>query len=596
MSVMPALLTVPAVVPREVQALNGHVAVVAEPGVQVKTSEFEGLTEVPASAVPGVTAGLGFRLAPTKPGGVPPWRLVVTVEPVDAWRRAELVHWLTVGEGVLQGRTVVQFEVQNAPTREFGLRVPGTMRSVEVTGPGLRRWDRDGDRLRLEVQHKVMGMQRFVVTWEEPFATEAGGPESALGWKGIEALDTERETGYVAVGTRTQLELGLRPTGTDLMRLDTQDLPPWAGQPEGDLVMVWRYLRPGFDLTLSARRFVSAGMLQALITEARLTTVVAEDGQMMTELGLAVRNNGRQFLAVTLPPRSELWAALVSGQPVQPGRAGDQLLVPLERSLESEVPALVQVTYVTEGPFAARGGFMELVSPAVDLPLKNARWELYLPTGYGYDHFGGSMSHEQGAARILGAFSLAEYSQAESQQRRNLREQFSNSVLDARNKLASGRVEDAGKALGMARGYGLSTELRQLEEEFSRVQSSNLQRAQQEIQASEGVGSRVGFDATAAEEQWAKLRQAQDLGAAQARPFRVNLPTRGVRYAFSQALQTQTGQPLTIRFEARSESSPSWGTRLGMAVAGFLALWWATAWGLRAASGCRSREGYLAAS
>ena len=49
-------------------------------------------------------------------------------------------------------------------------------------------------------------------------------------------------------------------------------------------VLVYRYLRPGYKLALEARRYDEAEVLQGLIDNARLATVVADDGQMMTEV------------------------------------------------------------------------------------------------------------------------------------------------------------------------------------------------------------------------------------------------------------------------------------------------------------------------
>jgi hypothetical protein len=56
-------------------------------------------------------------------------------------------------------------------------------------------------------------------------------------------------------------------------------------------------------------------------------------------------------------------------------------------------------------------------------------------------------------------------------------------------------------------------------------------------------------------------------------PLHVNLPTRGVRYSFSQVLQTELRKPMTIRLQAENTKVPSWGTRLLLAVVGFAVLW-----------------------
>src|SRR5439155_3008443 len=119
-------------------------------------------------------------------------------------------------------------------------------------------------------------------------------------------------------------------------------------------VLVYRYLRPGYKLALEARRFAQAEVLQALVDNVRLTTVVADDGQMMTELALAVRNNGRQFLEVTLPKGAQVWSAFVAGEAVKPSLREGKLLLPLERAGDAAVP--VHLIYVAAEKFPRTQG------------------------------------------------------------------------------------------------------------------------------------------------------------------------------------------------------------------------------------------------
>ncbi len=81
------------------------------------------------------------------------------------------------------------------------------------------------------------------------------------------------------------------------------------------------------------------------------------------------------------------------------------------------------------------------------------------------------------------------------------------------------------------------------------------------------------YDNAAAEQQSAKLQQAQEIMAAQVQPLHVNLPVRGVHYAFAEVLQTETGKPMTIQMQAANTRAVSWPMR-GLAVLGaFLVLW-----------------------
>ena len=57
------------------------------------------------------------------------------------------------------------------------------------------------------------------------------------------------------------------------------------------------------------------------------------------------------------------------------------------------------------------------------------------------------------------------------------------------------------------------------------------------------------------------MQQAQEIVAAQVQPLRVNLPVRGVHYAFTQVLQTEPGKPMTIQMQAANTKAISWPKR-----------------------------------
>src|SRR5262249_50921669 len=155
-------------------------------------------------------------------------------------------------------------------------------------------------------------------------------------------------------------------------------------------------------------------LLQALVETAHLRSVVADDGQVITQMDLAVRNNGRQHLELTLPASAKVWSAFVAGQPVRPAQRGGHLLLPVEAS-SSDAPVSVELTYVSNGRFPRSGGQVDLVSPRLDVPLKDAHWELFLPPDFAYNHFGGSMTYERAdLAPIALDFTLAEYKRQEA--------------------------------------------------------------------------------------------------------------------------------------------------------------------------------------
>ena len=193
------------------------------------------------------------------------------------------------------------------------------------------------------------------------------------------------------------------------------------------------------------RRFDEAEVLQALVDSAQFTSVVADDGQMMTEMSLSVRNNGRQFLEVELPAGATVWSAFVAGQPVRPSLRDGKLLLPIQQSGADDGATAVELTYVGTNTFPHARGTVGFVSPKFDVPLKNARWEIYLPPDYDYQDFHGTMTRETAAVPEASStsFSILDYSRMEQANKKQAKVEALRDVNEAQRQLASGNVREA---------------------------------------------------------------------------------------------------------------------------------------------------------
>ena len=610
---LPQSLAVAGVHPLDTAKLTGFVAVSAEPGVTVKTEAFDGLTEIPAVSLPdyatvsGSGSVLAYKFISSEPQSAPEWNLSVATEAVAAWVRAEVVNTFTLGETLLSGRALVRYDIANAPVKELRVKVPAEFKNVEISGPNIRekvvaRASRpsdpggqdaratNGDVWRVELQSPTHGFYVLTVTWDQPRPAKAGTMEIT----GVSAEGVERETGLLAISvpqSGAPLQVS-ELNAADLQRVDTGDFPDWAGSPDTATALAYRYARPGYKLALNVQRFDEAEVLQALVDSAQFTSVVADDGQMMTEMSLSVRNNGRQFLEVELPAGAKVWSAFVAGQPVRPSLRDGKLLLPIQQSGAGDGAAAVELTYVGTNAFPRACGTVGFVSPKFDVPLKNAHWEIYLPPDYDYQAFQGTMTREAAATEASSAsFSILDYSRMEQVNKEQAKVETLRDVTEAQRQLASGNVREASVSfyrakVKSAKGNGEDRDVKQLEKDLQNAQASNLINAQSDftirnsgqITAGENIPAQsqypnLLYDNAAAEQQSAKLQQAQEIVAAQVQPLHVNLPVRGAHYAFTQVLQTETGKPMTIQMLAANTKAVSWPMRGLTVVGAFLMLW-----------------------
>jgi hypothetical protein len=587
---IPKTLPVAGVHPLGIEKLTGFVSVSVEPGVAIKPAAAEGLTEIPAASLGGSDGSLGsgalaYKFITTEPQIAPGWSLSVETEAIEAWVRAELVNTLTISDSLVSGQAVARFDIQNAPVKELKLRIPLAFQNVEISGPNIRRRDHDGEVWRVEFQSRIKGPHLLTVNWEQPRTSQT----NLLELGGIAAEGVERETGILTIVARPPLQITERNAG-DLKPIDLRDLPDWAGTPDEATVLAYRYLRPGYTLALDATRFRDAQALQALVEHFNLTTVVADDGQTMTSMSLAVRHQGRQHLEVTLPVGEKLWSAFVAGQPVRPSVKDGKLLLPLEQAASDDAAVNIDCVYVGTNAFPQKHGAIQLLSPTLDAPWQRARWELFLPPDYEYSGFGGSMAHEVEKAILEpSSYSFLDYSSRESKNRAELAQELKSDITRAKKKLSSGNVKEALADYSRARSKSdaaaaNNAEAKQLEADLRRAQGNNLIQAQTAFSFSNSgqlpeslLANRIEptkqYDAATAEAQWTKLQQAQDLAKASVQPIRVSLPTRGLHHSFTQVLQTEPGQALTLRLVAENSRLINWPKRIGGTLAALVGLW-----------------------
>ncbi len=591
---LPKSLRVAGVHPLDTTKLTGFVAVSAEPGVAVKTEAFDGLTEIPAAALAGdlpvASAGnlLAFKFISAEPKTTPEWKLSVATGTVAAWVRAETVNTFTLTETLVSGRALVRYDIANSPVKELRVAVPADAHNVEISGANIRSREQSGNVWRVELQSPVRGNYTLTVTWDEPRSAKTNSLELAA----VSAENVERETGFYVVSAKAPLQVS--ETGAaDLQRVDAADLPDWANVSGSTTTLAYRYARPGARLALDVRRFDDAAVLEALVDSANFTSVVADDGQMMTEMTLSVRNNGRQFLEVGLPVSAQVWSAFVAGQPVRPSVRDGKLLLPIQSS--DDAAMTVELTYVGTNVFPKARGEIGFASPKFDVPLKNAHWEVYLPPDYNYEVLrGGTMMREVAAAQPWSSsFSLLDYSRMEQANKASAKTEVRRDVSEARQQLAGGNVREATANFSRAKAKfaadkDADAEVKKLGDDLKTAQASNLINAQNEFYfrnagtlAADGNGSlqtqlnyNLGAnDSLAAGEQWTKLQQAQEIVTAKVQPLRVNLPVRGQRFAFTQVLQTEGGKPMTFALTAENTKMIHWPSRLAACAAAFLALW-----------------------
>jgi len=158
-----------------------------------------------------------------------------------------------------------------------------------------------------------------------------GGSEFRL--PTLAVIGADRDNGYVAIEAADDQQVdvaaferavaeGDRATG--LAEIDPIDLPSTRYRPRERIVKAYRYLVPGYHVTLGESRFDHGTVAQAVCHGSTVTSILARTGEMQHRASFDLTAAGVQSLLVDLGGRPEehrsLWAVTVDGKPVKAHR------------------------------------------------------------------------------------------------------------------------------------------------------------------------------------------------------------------------------------------------------------------------------------
>ena len=152
------------------------------------------------------------------------------------------------------------------------------------------------------------------------------GAERDNGYVAIEAADDQRID--VTAFERAVLEGDAAGVVAELTEIDPIDLPASMYRPVERIVKAYRYLVPGYHVTLGETRFDHGTVARAVCHKSTVTSILARTGEMQHRASFDLTAAGVQSLVVDLrgEPREgrSLWAVTVDGRPVKAHRRQGQ--------------------------------------------------------------------------------------------------------------------------------------------------------------------------------------------------------------------------------------------------------------------------------
>ena len=380
---------------------EGAIAVDVRDDITVRPEKLQQLTPLDAAEKPkyglkDVPTTLAYRYENPK------YAASLVVQRTKPRLTARTFSFLRIDPDGLNCHYELVYTVEEARTQRLALSLPkDTPASVAIAGL-------DGVKVKESVDEIAGGKRRWNVLLVEPqrgkvrLAVDFQQPLPSQEPKGLAlpiaaAEGVEYQSGLLAVEGCAELEVVVN---TPARRVDVGELADADYQPGRRLLGAYGFVGDPAAVKIDVLRHPGYPIYPAIVEQCELDTNLSPQGVSQTQARFKLRTKAL-YLQVKLPAGGELWSALLNGVPLKPQREGDSLLIGLPAAAGNAAQSL-QLTYYAPVQAVALRGTVEVPAPklllradrdtaAVEVPLADLVWRLYLPSGYEVVRAGGTV-------------------------------------------------------------------------------------------------------------------------------------------------------------------------------------------------------------
>lgn len=588
---------VPRVAFREASKQRGQLVIVPEQGMRLQVAQREDATQLdPEKAGIRQKGVLAFRLLQ------PAWRLTLDIEQVNAWVQVTSLQHVNVTEAQLKVAVNLQYQIENTGLKSLRVLAPTNAESLRFRGDqvadflpvansvtnAMQIWE-------VKLHRRVMGKYLLQAAWQMPVSQGA----TNVVMRGIQALDANLQRGFVTVQSTGRLQVRADASSETLLPAEWQSIPRALRQDieASGANYTFRLVEPNYALSLALERHEATKLLPARVTAVTLTSVISDEGVMLTQVRLDLIPGDKRLLQFALPRGdARFWFAFVNQNGVWPWLEKDRILIPLEQQSQVNKPTSVEIFYSSKiGNPGGRNLNLELLGPKFDLPLENITWQVYLNEKWRLVDWDGTLQLQSDAGIAAPALvDVQSYLQTETTLNRAKTRAAEEQLNLANSLLANGDPQQARRAFQSA--YGLSAHDDAFNED-ARVQLHNLKLQQalvglnvrqsalageQDPPASANLRDIINRKEAAYSQQQAKqiiesntadenaalmklaerLVQQQDAAIATPAVIRASIPQQGRLLTFHRSVLVDTWADLQIELETKANNAASISLRV----------------------------------
>ncbi len=306
-------------------------------------------------------------------------------------------HLVEISDGEVKLTHVLDHEILYAAVDRLAFSAPSILDNLIKVEAKEKKEVRKGaaaqGRTTWEVVLQAPALGVVSVTITHGMDLKALEPESAFAYEvPIVHAQEAREKGFIAI--RKEGTLDIVPQARGLEPIDAGDLPDKLRR--GQIYGAFRYFQEDPRLTLALTRYKFQPLATAVVNLVRVESVLSEEMKLRTRATLIVQNTDRQYLELDLPPERIISLA-VAGKVQQPRKrkdaAGTLIQVPSSAGPSGAFPVVVvyEEALGQGGLDAAGGASLHTLAVLEGIPVSKVELDLYLPPGYAYLAWRGSL-------------------------------------------------------------------------------------------------------------------------------------------------------------------------------------------------------------
>ncbi len=322
---------------------------------------------------------------------------------------ADTLSHISIEDDALRVNTDVSLSVLQNTIPSIMLKIPEGYSILDVRGSGIGDWRelkrREVRYLEIPFDYPKKGNFPIAITAEKLLPNAS----MTVDFTGFAVDEAIREKGFLGVELKSASEATLS-SSEGLDRLDVSELPPvLISRSQKPLLFGFKYLHHPYSLILDIKKHEELPIISTVVDSASGVTLFTEDGKLVHRLVYKVRNTSKQFLELKLPEDAQIWGLFVGGEPAKPRINQNKILIPLNRSRQGATGLVafdVELIYYLKSTRFGWLGHRDSLFPVPDVIISQMLWSVYLPVGYTFPQFGGSVEKEKkakGIRPLLGA-------------------------------------------------------------------------------------------------------------------------------------------------------------------------------------------------